>query len=223
MGVLWITFGLSGVFESMPKPVAANSPRSTINFDFAWRFQEAAEPRYQQCTFEQGVNYGVGYIWAGVVATKEDCCNECVNRETCRAWDWNGRYCWVKDNSAAKKTEAGRWSGRLGAPWPANATHPPQSQRDYDDSAWTVVDAPHDFGRSREPHCQATGRRQLVEATHAFDPPNNSSDFVNNCSAWYAHAPFFFSTCLFPRNCDKCIQSAHTHTHTHTRAHIYEL
>ena len=79
-----------------PSHAAIPSARETVNFDFAWRFQQAAEPRYQQCTFEQNVNYGVGYIWSGVTATKEDCCNECVNRDTCRAWDWNGHFCWVK-------------------------------------------------------------------------------------------------------------------------------
>ena len=34
-------------------------PRETVNFDFAWRFQRAVEPRYPQCAAaQQGVNYG---------------------------------------------------------------------------------------------------------------------------------------------------------------------
>ena len=29
--------------------------RETVNFDLAWRFRPAVEPRYQQCVFEQNV------------------------------------------------------------------------------------------------------------------------------------------------------------------------
>ena len=86
-------------------PAVSAVPRETVNFDFAWRFQRAAEPRYQQCTFEQGINYGVGQIWAGVTASKEECCNECANHETCRAWAWDGRWCEVRDNAAATKVQ----------------------------------------------------------------------------------------------------------------------
>ena len=153
------------------------SPRLTVNFDFAWRYQDAVEPRFQQCTFEQGVNYGEGYIWTGATGSKEECCNACVNHDTCRAWDWDGRHCWVKDNSVAKKAEPGRWSGRLGSPWPANATIPTHAQPDFDDSGWAVVDAPHDYGRSRERTCQATGRRRRLESDESVDLPNN-------CSGW---------------------------------------
>lgn len=156
------------------------SPRLTVNFDFAWRYQDAVEPRFQQCTFEQGVNYGEGYIWTGATGSKEECCNACVNHDTCRAWDWDGRHCWVKDNSVAKKAEPGRWSGRLGSPWPANATIPTHAQPDFDDSGWAVVDAPHDYGRSRERTCQATGRRRRLES-------DESVDLTNNCSGWYRH------------------------------------
>jgi beta-galactosidase len=121
------------------------------------------------------------------VTSKEQCCNECANRETCRAWDWNGRWCWVKDSSGARKASVGRWSGRLGAAWQgpnqSTTSHPPPSRsaRGYDDSAWSVVDAPHDFGRTRMLHCQATGRRRRrrLEAVTAFPT------FANNCSGWY--------------------------------------
>ena len=43
---------------------SAAPPRETVNFDYAWRFQAAVEPRYEMCTFEQNMNYGVGQIWA---------------------------------------------------------------------------------------------------------------------------------------------------------------
>jgi hypothetical protein len=251
-------------------------PRETVNFDFAWGFQRAAEPRYQQCTFQQNVTYGTGQIWAGATASKEECCNECANHETCRAWAWDGHECLVRDNSAASSVEVtcaagyklgggslhianlssvqaavlwcrtsarcagftaqtsscnhsssasdeqepqdvlqyefhdswgvqhksvsagwvswvvptlpppGHWSGRLGAPWAENATSPARSTKDYNDSMWEVVDAPHDFGRTRMSHCQATGRRRRLEpAAVGSAAPDSQPDFVNNCSGWY--------------------------------------
>ena len=158
--------------DRLSAPAAAQ--RETLNFDYAWRFQRAVEPRYQQCTFDANVTYGEGEIWYGETATKEECCNECVNRETCRSWYWNGRWCVVKDNSVGTKPAPGRWSGRLGPPWPANATSPARAAKDFDDSGWEVVDAPHDYGRKRMLNCQNTGRRRLAQ----IDEP----DFVNNCS-----------------------------------------
>ena len=124
--------------------------RETINFDFAWRFAPATDPRYGQCTFEKDVNFGKGYIWTGDVASYQECCNECSNRETCLAWDWNGRTCWVKDNADSKAVEPGRWAGRLPSRWPDNTTVPAQAAPAYNDSAWELVDAPHDMGRSRQ-------------------------------------------------------------------------
>jgi hypothetical protein len=162
--------------------------RETVNFDFAWRFQRAAEPRYQQCTFEPNVTYGTGEIWYGPTASKEECCNECANRDTCRSWYWNGRTCVAKDNSVAGKPAPGRWSGRVGAPWPENATARPRAAEEYDDSSWEVVDAPHDHGRKRMLHCQATGRRRLQavgQQARAGEADAAAPDFANNCSGWY--------------------------------------
>eukprot|EP01051_Picozoa_sp_SAG22_P005575 SAG22_NODE_335_length_12071_cov_5.268771_9_plen_1174_part_00 len=174
-----------------PAPIAATR-RETLNFDFSWRFQRAAEPRYEKCTFEPNVTYGTGDIWYGQTASKEECCNECSNRETCRSWYWNGRTCVAKDNSVGKKAAPGpnRWSGRLGAPWPATmpATVPAPASEDYRDNNWAVVDAPHDYGRSRMVHCQATGRRRRLEQGGELPPASDngtSIDFVNNCSGWY--------------------------------------
>ena len=138
------------------------SPRTTIDFDFAWRYSRAVEPRFEQCTFEQNVNYGRHYIWSGNVASKEECCSECANRETCRAWDFNGKTCWVKDNSDTTKIAPGRWAGRLAGR--GNSTEPAQAQPSFDDSQWAVVDAPHDMGRSHESTCLAGGRRLMHDA-----------------------------------------------------------
>ena len=78
----------------------AHAQREVVNFDFAWRYSAALEPRVQQCSqAQQGVNFGQGYIWQGRVGSYQECCNECANRQTCRAWDWHGGMCYVKDNA----------------------------------------------------------------------------------------------------------------------------
>ena len=169
---------------------AASTPRATVNFDFGWRFAPAQEQRYlAQCTFEENMNYGRGSIWGGWTASKEECCSECANRETCLSWDWNGRMCYVKDNAAGGKAEKGRWSGRLGASftknasfaWPNHQAVPSQAVASYDDAAWELVDAPHDFGRERMDNCLGGGRRQLANGGEDTPPPA----ITNNCSGWY--------------------------------------
>jgi hypothetical protein len=160
-------------------PMSMTLAREVVNFDFAWRYMRGIEPRYQQCTFEQNVSYGVGAIWSGFMASdqpNQECCNECANRDECRAWETHGTHCFVKDNSDAKVLQDGRWSGRLGVPWPVNATEPAQAQLGFDDSLWKVVDAPHDMGASRVLHCERNGRR-----LSAVD----DATFHNNCSGWY--------------------------------------
>lgn len=146
------------VLRATGSPVV--TPRTTVNYDYGWRFQEGTDRKYEECAFEYNVSYAdpkQSQIWSGILGSKELCCNECANHDTCRAWDWNGRWCWLSENPTAKKAYPGRWSGKIGPDWPANATHPPHSQLSFDDSLWAVVDAPHDYGRKRVAHCQATG------------------------------------------------------------------
>ena len=207
--MMWLLLICAALLSSQQLAVQAHAevPRTTVNFDFAWRFQPAVEPRYQQCSFEQNVSYAApdahGQLWAGIVSSKEICCNECANHDTCRAWDWNGRWCWLNNNSATAKTQApGRWSGRLVAPWPAHSASPAQSHPEYDDSDWEVVDAPHDFGRHRMSNCQATGIELNRALSDRADWGDNSTDFVNNCrSTSYYEA---LSILRFPDNL--CVQ-----------------
>ena len=126
-------------------------------------------------------NYGRGYIWTGWTATKEECCNECANRQMCLAWDWNGRICWVKDNNDVNATaDSSHWSGRMLPPWPVdNSTLPGPARVEYDDSQWQLVDTPHDMGREREFSCLQSGRRGLRHTEEA------SPEFLHNCSGWY--------------------------------------
>ena len=92
----------------------------------------------------------------------------------CRAWDWNGNTCYIKDNARGNTTDGRHWTGVLAPPWPTNVSTPPRrATAGYDDSSWTVVDAPHDMGRSSEMTCLGGGRRTRRDlGVH------------DNCSGW---------------------------------------
>jgi len=61
--------GAVGVQKDTTIPTAPSdshaNPRISVNFDFAWRYMRGVDPRYKQCTYEQGRNYGQGNIWSG--------------------------------------------------------------------------------------------------------------------------------------------------------------
>jgi hypothetical protein len=167
------------LFLLLSAPLVAG--HDVVNFDFAWRFTQGIEPRYEQCKYEKDRNIGAKYMWTGHTATKEECCNECANRDTCRAWDWNGRQCWVKNNTDGNVTSANHWSGVV-ASWPTdNSTVPARAELDYDDASWEVVDAPHDMGKGREMRCLRNGRRLMA----ADEGNSETAPFINNCSGWY--------------------------------------
>ena len=172
----------------------ALASRSTVNFDFGWRFAASVEQRFEaQCSFEENMNFGQGSIWAGPTASKEECCSECANRELCMSWDWNGHLCYNKDNTVGAKAQHGRWSGRLGPSftknasfaWPGDQAVPVQAQLAYDDSSWEVVDAPHDFGRERMESCLGGGRRRRLSDESDGALTAEPIRQMQNCSGFY--------------------------------------
>ena len=118
LGVLCLLRAVPVMCDRHAQPAAF--PRTTVNFDYAWRYQAGSDRKYeQQCAHpEFNVSYAdpssPGQIWAGTLTSKELCCNECANHETCRAWDWNGQWCWLNENPTARKAAPGRWSGLMG-------------------------------------------------------------------------------------------------------------
>eukprot|EP01047_Picozoa_sp_COSAG01_P015208 COSAG01_NODE_757_length_13812_cov_11.540582_15_plen_440_part_00 len=194
-GAVWLTmllFLLAAVLQPL-LPASATTPtaaRSTVNFDFGWRYSPVQEQRYlAQCTFVENMNYGEGNIAALSTSSKEACCSQCANREGCLSWDWNGNLCYLKDNARGGRAESGRWSGKLGASftknasfsWPGHHAVPAQALPAFDDAQWEVVDTPHDFGRERMERCLGGGRRQLSEAGNA----TLAAAVPQNCSGFY--------------------------------------
>eukprot|EP00729_Bicosta_minor_P016929 gene16929-8158_t len=163
---MWKTFGLICVLAL----TAPTECREKVNFDFAWRFKlnphttppppspspsphpplppPSPNPppnRLATCkNCKHGTNYGTGSISIIHTGTYNDCCTACAAQPECQ--------CYLKDNADTSQQED-RWSGIM----PANVSvtvHPsppapsppaPESQPGFDDSAWLVVDAPHDM------------------------------------------------------------------------------
>jgi hypothetical protein len=130
--------------------------RDTVNFDFAWRHRlngaPAPSPRAKNCTAgEIGVNYGTG----GKKQAAKDvgtCCALCASDPSCGCWDLDTKdnICWTKSDCSEKKNQSDRTSALLPVspsppgPAPPGPT-PPESMPGFDDSAWQLVDAPHDM------------------------------------------------------------------------------
>jgi len=194
MAVVWPGLRILAAYAlGLASSATTLASRSTVNFDFGWRFAASAEQRFEaQCSFEENMNFGQGSIWAGPTASKEECCSECANRELCMSWDWNGHLCYNKDNAVGAKAEHGRWSGRLGSSftknasfaWPGDRAVPVQAQLAYDDSSWEVVDAPHDFGRERMETCLGGGRRRLSDESDGALTAEPIRP-MQNCSGFY--------------------------------------
>ena len=119
------------------------------------------------------MNYGTGSIHQEKTKTVAECCQLCADNSECKAWDWNpsSSNCYEKDNSdlhpgATCPGNLCRYSGKmpskdnstgvdaavavLGPPAPPPGDHrmtghPPESTTAFDDSAWDLVDTPHDM------------------------------------------------------------------------------
>ena len=125
--------------------------RDTVNFDFAWRHKlgptpaPGPSPRQKNCTAgEEGVNYGWGGSSHSNVSDVGACCALCAAEPTCGCWDLNvaKHICWIKSDCSQRVVQKDRTSARL--PLPPGPT-PPAALPGFDDSAWQVVDAPHDM------------------------------------------------------------------------------
>lgn len=120
---------------------SADVARERINFDFAWRHYLGTPPRGQQkCNSgTKGINYGDGGKRIKNIASPGDCCLKCAAENSCGCWDWNtvSHDCWIKTNCQGKVNNTERYSGLL----PTT----PAWKRDYNDSDWQIIDAPHDM------------------------------------------------------------------------------
>ena len=123
--------------------------RETVKFDFGWRFQlggnniapcpESAFPKNLSGVECMGLRRGSSN-------NADDCRGECCADVMCPIWQYtDSQGCWIGPSSDCNHTSSS-WVGG-GRDTPAKPLPPPDSgptSRDFDDSNWEIVDAPHD-------------------------------------------------------------------------------
>ena len=150
---LWPKLALLALLAPL---ATADIARESINFDFAWRFRYGPAPSNRQCgKMVTGVDYGVGGHQQHA-ATAAACCDACAAEPGCLAWDWNpdgSQDCWTKSVAQPVQNRS-RISGTIA---PATGP-PPYAQPGFDDSTWSIIDAPHDMIVTR-PFAEANGAK----------------------------------------------------------------
>ncbi len=135
---------------------SGDDEREVVNFDFSWRHRlgRGDEPPGICTNGTQGVNYGVGGTLTSNVSSPVECCALCAASAVCFCWDWvsgpsdmdlgtvHGDCFTKSDQCSTSVPNPQRASGQITMP---PLTAPPEAQVGFDDSAWTVVDAPHDM------------------------------------------------------------------------------
>ena len=137
--VLWLLFGVKAAAESQ-------SPREQVNFDFAWRFYLGDPTNGTPCSKNAFPQNLTGVECRGLKSdtskSADECRSTCCDEMDCAIWQYaEDKGCWLgTSDDCSKKSPS--WVGG-GRSTPANITGGPVA-RHYDDSAWEMVDTPHD-------------------------------------------------------------------------------
>ena len=128
----------------------AISTREVVNFDFAWRFKVYPQLQCSADSFLYNVTdlkcYGLNVIRA---STADLCRDACCAQATCEIWQFtygHGLPCevGVSNNCTTTKQKIVGERREKGIDPSPKATNTPETNKDYDDSSWDVVDVPHD-------------------------------------------------------------------------------
>lgn len=126
--------------------------RVTVSTDFGWRTAQAT----LSCVFPTPTGPGVqcqGLSYASDGNASATACAAAACSRRVAMWQWapgRGGECWVGSpqpplNCTAQGTDPEAWVGAYapssGGPPPPNA---PEAQPSFDDSAWRLLDTPHD-------------------------------------------------------------------------------
>lgn len=174
---LLLAAALLAALEAAPVTVTAQQQRESVNFDFGWRFL-LGEPGGVTCppnSFPKNLSgvecMGLQHAGEGDPSA-ELCADACCGDTSCMVWQWEdpatqGGGCWMGDstectNKSPKWVGAGRTEPGPVAPTAANKT--------YDDSAWRVVNAPHDFS---------------IEGAFNESTPGSGQSYLPRNVSWY--------------------------------------
>ena len=128
--------------------------REVMVFDYAWRFYLGDIDGNYSCpadTFPENLTgievQGLHHTGA---TTLDQCRGDCCAEGDCEVWQWGGQPeeehlgCWIGLHGEENKSPRWQGGGRNGTgPTPPPATSGPTT-RNFDDSSWELVDAPHD-------------------------------------------------------------------------------
>lgn len=164
MSILFTTVSLSTMHST--------AGRSTVNFDFAWRFrlglQHPPSPPPPPtpsvgCAGANAFAPANGLQCGGLSpfrpkgTTAALCEKACCDDNACAVWQWEdpkiqGGGCWLGECTAGFNKVTSWVGGNRSAPVPPAPTpaplppgvSPPESKVAYDDSSWELINAPHD-------------------------------------------------------------------------------
>ena len=147
------------------------SARESIPFDYAWRFHlgdvspVTCPPGYFNST--PGVSCG-GLQPASTAHDAKSCAQACCELAGCTTWQFNPRadkstlksHCWIgRCDKPLRNVTKEPWVGGIHSGPPAPTPIAPELQPGYDDSSWSLVDAPHDYIVT-QPFSNATGSKK---------------------------------------------------------------
>jgi hypothetical protein len=136
------------VFAAALLSSVATAGRTVVSLDFGWRIADAKSVAPANCSFPISLN-AVRCIGLSGVGSAGDAaaCAAAACVQGAQVWQFAASEggCWVGDladcaGAGPDSAWVGAGTNSSGAP-PADA---PPAQRAYDDSAWEIVDTPHD-------------------------------------------------------------------------------
>ena len=145
--------------------------RESVPFDYAWRFHlgdvspATCPPNFFNST--PGVSCG-GLQPASTAHDAVGCAQACCGLAGCTTWQFNPRadkstlksHCWIgRCDKPLRNVTKEPWVGGVHSGPPAPTPVAPELQPGYDDGAWPLVDAPHDYIVT-QPFSNATGSKQ---------------------------------------------------------------
>ena len=149
--VLVLSFHSSFTFSASYKEAFEVIGREVVNFNYAWRFQ-AGNYDIVSCPdsdFSMEFNdvQCFGLFPVATASNSDDCRGACCGNVMCSVWqysDYDG--CWIGKITDCHAPDFGRvgQGGRKTPAQPPPPTTNERTSRDYDDSTWEIVDAPHD-------------------------------------------------------------------------------
>ena len=138
-------FIVLAVIFDVCKCISYASPREEVSFNFGWRFHLGSLPGH--CDTNAFPHNLTGKQCMGLsltdAMTPNSCRDVCCLNSMCAIWlfsEYDG--CWIGQSSDCNHPNKAWIGGERSVPAPLPPAGP--ASKDFDDSSWQIVDAPHD-------------------------------------------------------------------------------